>query len=69
MYEIKFRTGESGVIKTYDVKCAELARTFLADEGLATEDNVRNLAIEIQDVIEGYLEGARDRFLGKCSGL
>ena len=47
--------------KTYDTKCADLARFFLNDEGLATDDNVHELALLIQGTIEDEIEAIKDR--------
>jgi len=41
---------------SYDVKCEELAKSFLEDEGNATEKRVKELAQAIQDCIEDWLE-------------
>ena len=51
------RGGGAGVIWSYDDKCEELARRFVADEELldATEDEVRDLAQTIQDALEDWL--------------
>jgi hypothetical protein len=45
-------------MKTYDPRCWELAKTFLADEPpeLRTDSNTDELAQEIQDAIERWLE-------------
>lgn len=40
---------------SYDEECERLARHFLADERHVTERAVRDLAQEIQDVVEGWL--------------
>jgi hypothetical protein len=40
---------------SYDEKCEMLARFFLADFPQHTEDEVRELAQQIQNAIEGYL--------------
>ena len=44
---------------SYDVKCDELARYFLADaEEDVREECVKELAQVIQDAIESYLDGS-----------
>ncbi len=40
---------------SYDTKCDELARAFLADEKNVTAEDVAVLAQEIQDCIEDWL--------------
>jgi hypothetical protein len=40
----------------YDVKCDELARAFLEDDGPPTEEDVKQLAQAIQDCIEDWME-------------
>jgi len=42
-------------MKTYDPKCAELARYFLDDTDDVTEARVQQLASEIQELIEDFL--------------
>ncbi len=44
----------------YDVKCEELAASFLEDEGIATKENIKALAQAIQDCIEDWLKEAED---------
>lgn len=47
---------------SYDEKCYELARQFLLDEpGVNTESNCRELAQDIQDAIEDFIDYARQR--------
>ena len=41
--------------KTYDPACAELARHFLEDE--ASESDVSELAGEIQQAVEDWMDG------------
>jgi hypothetical protein len=40
---------------SYDVSCEELARAFLSDFKGYTEEQVKELAQQIQNAIEGYL--------------
>lgn len=46
--------------KTYDPKCYELAELFISDLKIASADAHKDLchrlAIEIQEVIEGFIE-------------
>jgi hypothetical protein len=49
------------IVKSYDEKCAELARLFLRDELLATDENVHELALSIQQAIEDGIEDIKDR--------
>ena len=45
---------------SYDSKCYDLAREFLDDEpGLNTIDNAKELAQDIQDAIEDFIEYTR----------
>lgn len=45
---------------TYDVKCADLSEHFLEDEGaLDTPANVAELAAEIQNTIENFIDRKR----------
>jgi hypothetical protein len=45
---------------TYDTKCYELAEAFLSDEpGLDTGKNIDQLAKDIQQVIEDFIESAK----------
>ena len=47
---------------SYDTKCDELARAFLADVQQETnEPLVKELSQEIQDVIEAFLENLNSR--------
>ena len=47
---------------SYDSKCYQLAREFLDDEpGLNTIENAKELAQEIQDVIEDFVDYARQK--------
>lgn len=47
---------------SYDQKCYELAREFLQDvPGVNSEKNCRELAQDIQDAIEDFLEYARQK--------
>lgn len=41
---------------SYDPRCEDLARFFLTDNGITTDANAKELAQEIQDVIESYLQ-------------
>lgn len=43
---------------SYDSQCEDLARVFLRDEGIETDARAKELAQEIQDVIESYLQCA-----------
>jgi hypothetical protein len=43
----------------YDIRCEDLARVFLSIESWATDREVAELAQEIQDAIEDYIEGTR----------
>lgn len=40
---------------SYDTSCYELAETFLTDAHFMTKERAGELAQEIQDVIESYL--------------
>lgn len=41
----------------YDSKCEELGRLFLGDvDGALTDENARELAQQIQDTIEAFIE-------------
>jgi hypothetical protein len=40
---------------TYDPRCYELAEVFLEGENFATKENCDELAIDIQNCIEGFL--------------
>lgn len=42
---------------SYDSRCEDLARVFLEDAGKQTDENVKELAQAIQDVIESHLSG------------
>lgn len=43
---------------SYDIKCAQLANDFLEDHpAVNTLTNQQQLAQEIQDAIEGFIEG------------
>jgi hypothetical protein len=62
---------------TYDTKCYDLALYFLADVAKATDEDRHELAIEIQEAIEGFLTdleccsscGACPGFIGaECTG-
>ena len=45
---------------TFDPKCYELAEAFLEDEtGMGSEADLNNLASEIQNTIENWIERAR----------
>lgn len=47
-------------VKTYDVKCYELAIHFLQDEpNLDTQENQHELAAEIQQAVEDWFETKR----------
>jgi hypothetical protein len=41
--------------KTFDTKCYELAKHFLADRDGISEMQIRNLACEIQQTVEDYI--------------
>jgi hypothetical protein len=41
--------------KTFDPKCYELAKDFLADRDGVSEMQIRNLACEIQGTVEDYI--------------
>jgi hypothetical protein len=45
---------------SYDSKCYELAETFLLDANCMTKERAGELAQEIQDVIESYLNALED---------
>jgi hypothetical protein len=42
--------------KTYDTKCYELAKAFLADRDGAGEEHFDDLAKQIQSTVDDYLE-------------
>lgn len=45
---------------TYDAQCADLAESFLDDEGaINTRANVAELATEIQSTIENFIDRKR----------
>jgi hypothetical protein len=45
---------------TFDPKCYELAEAFLEDEtGMGSEADLNDLATEIQNTIENWIEHAR----------
>ncbi len=46
---------------SFDIKCHQLARAFLADEGSYTEKDVESLAQAIQERIEDWLTERRSR--------
>jgi hypothetical protein len=49
--------------ETFDPKCLDLAEAFLEDEpNLNTKDGARNLAICIQQAIEGWFNDARRNY-------
>ena len=49
---------------TCDIKCVELARAFLRDEAaeLNTEENMYELACEIQQTVEDGIDWLRAKF-------
>ena len=53
---------QKGAQMSFDTKCAELARAFLADVQQETNELlVKELSQEIQDVIEAFLENLNSR--------
>ena len=53
---------EGETLMSYDSKCYQLAREFLDDEpGLNTIENAKELAQDIQDAIEDFIDYARQK--------
>lgn len=51
------------MVKSYDSKCFDLAKAFLEDEGRdgkISDELIRELALEIQQTIEDFLEFRED---------